>query len=129
METHLLVDYVSELPFQATVERLLGALAAAGMTIFAQIDHANAARAVGLEMLPTLVLIYGNPRGGTPVMLASPRAALELPLRLLIREDASGQVMVSYRPIVAMLAQLGTPDALASTLSPAQDILLAILEA
>ncbi|RWA53434.1 hypothetical protein AU476_14045 [Cupriavidus sp. UYMSc13B] len=58
-----------------------------GMTIFARIDHAEAARNVGLAMPPTQVLIYGNAKRGTPLMLAAPGVALDLPLRVLVRDD------------------------------------------
>ena len=71
------IEQTSPFAFAATLDRLSAAITAAGMTIFAQIDHAAGAQSVGLSMPPTTVLIYGNPRGGTPVMLALPAAALD----------------------------------------------------
>jgi hypothetical protein len=62
-----------------------------GVTIFARIDHAEAARNAGLAMPPTQVLIYGNAKGGTPLMLGAPSIALDLPLRVLVRDDCQGQ--------------------------------------
>lgn len=116
------VELVSAHGFAATVTRLEQAIARAGLTIFARIDHAGAAHEVGLTMPPTLVLIYGNPRGGTPVMLAAPRAALELPLRVLVREQGGG-VLVGFRAIDKVLRSAGAPDDVAARLLPAQALL------
>ncbi|MGO4513398.1 DUF302 domain-containing protein [Bradyrhizobium sp. MOS001] len=74
-----------------TLARLRTALEANGLKIFATIDHHAAAQSVGLDMPPTTVLIYGNPKGGTALMLAAPDFALELPLRLLVREGEHGK--------------------------------------
>ena len=66
-----LVEHASGAAFAPTIERLVRAIESAGMTVFAHIDHAAGAQAVGMEMLPTMVLLYGSPRGGTPIMLAT----------------------------------------------------------
>ena len=71
------VEHASAHDFAPTVDRLEKAIARAGLTIFARIDHHGAARDAGLAMPSTIVLIYGSPRGGTPVMLATPRVALD----------------------------------------------------
>jgi len=94
------------------------------MTVFARIDHAAGAKEAGMTMPPTVVLLYGNPRGGTPIMLASPLAALDLPLRVLVREDNEGHSLVSFHPIVAVLRGVGIPDELAKRLEPAQRVLI-----
>ena len=86
------VEYASARAFAPTLNRLVEVIEAAGMRIFARIDHAAGAREVGLAMPPATLLIYGHPKGGTPIMLAAPRAALELPLRVLVREDADGRL-------------------------------------
>ena len=78
-----------------TVTRLTGILASKGMKVFAVIDQAAEARAVGLELRETTLVIFGNPAGGTPVMAAAPLAAMDLPLKVLIWDDA-GQTKVSY---------------------------------
>jgi uncharacterized protein (DUF302 family) len=117
-------EHVSAHGFAATVARLEEAIAQAGLTIFARIDHAGAARDVGLTMPPTLVLIYGNPRGGTPIMLAAPQAALDLPLRVLVRESADGRVLVGFHPIVETLRNAGVAAELAARLAPAQALLV-----
>ena len=123
------VQIVSAVRFQPTVDRLAKAIESAGLTLFARIDHAAGARDAGLDMPPTVVLIYGNAKGGTPIMLAAPLVALDLPLRVLVREDANGQAVVSFHPIAPMLRQAGVPDALATRLEPAQRILLDAIRA
>lgn len=120
-------EHVSPLAFEPTLERLEGAIAAAGLTLFARIDHAAGAREAGMHMLPSTVLIYGHPAGGTPVMLAAPQAALDLPLRVLARERENGEVVVAFHPVVVMLRQAGVPEELAVRLGPAQRILVAAL--
>ena len=117
-------EYVSTTPFEPTLARLTAAIEAAGMTLFARIDHAAGARAAGLAMPPTVVLLYGNPQGGTPIMLAAPLAALDLPLRVLVREDADGLARVAFHAVVPMLRAVGVPAVLAARLEPAQRLLL-----
>ncbi len=77
------------------VEKLRGILQSKGITLFALVDHSGEAAKVGLKMPPTKLLIFGNPKGGTPLMLASPSIAIDLPLKILVAEDASGKVSVS----------------------------------
>src|SRR5271155_2904384 len=79
-----------------TVEKLKGILQAKGVTLFALVDHSGEAEKVGLKMRPTKLLIFGNPKGGTPLMIASPSIAIDLPLKILIAEDADGKAWVSY---------------------------------
>jgi uncharacterized protein (DUF302 family) len=122
-----LVELESADNFTATLERITHAIESHGMTIFASIDHAAGARTVGLVMPQTIVLLYGNPKGGTPLMLAAPQAALDLPLRVLVREREDGKAVVAFHPAMPMLKHAGVPDALASKLDPAQAILTAAL--
>jgi len=82
--------------FAATVQRVESILAAKGLTVFAKIDFSGDAERAGLRMPPTQMLIFGNPKAGTPVMLAAPSAALDLPLKLLISQDADKKVWLSY---------------------------------
>ena len=79
-----------------TVQRFETLLREKGMTIFARIDDSGEAARVGMEMHPTQVLIFGNPRGGTPPMLAAPTLALDLPLKALVWEDAQGKVWITH---------------------------------
>jgi uncharacterized protein (DUF302 family) len=79
-----------------TLDRLEAALKERGLTIFARLDHAAAAAAVGLKMPASTVLVFGNPRLGTPVFVQKPTLAVDLPLKALVYEDASGKAWVSY---------------------------------
>jgi uncharacterized protein (DUF302 family) len=82
--------------FAATVEKLESILTAKGLTIFARIDFSGDAQRAGLEMPATHMLIFGNPKAGTPVMLAAPSSALDLPLKVLVAQDKNGKVWISY---------------------------------
>ena len=119
-----ITEHASPLGFDATLDRLAKAIERAGLTIFALIDHAAGAQRVGLAMPPTVVLIYGNAKGGTPIMLAAPQAALDLPLRVLVREDADGRTLVAFQPVTPMLLAAGVPETLANRLGPAQALLI-----
>jgi len=121
------VEIISGKSFNATLVRVLESIREKGMTVFAQIDHAAGARAIGSAMLPTTVVIYGNPFGGTPLMLAAPQAALDLPLRVLVREGDGGQVVVSFHPIAPLLRQAGVPETLSTRLDAAQHMLVEVL--
>jgi uncharacterized protein (DUF302 family) len=79
-----------------TVGKLKTILQAKGVMLFALVDHSGEAEKVGLKMPPTKLLIFGNPKGGTPLMLASPSVAIDLPLKILIAEDSQGSVWISY---------------------------------
>ncbi len=78
-----------------TAERVVRVLEQAGMTIFARIDQQDAARSVGLTMRPMMLILFGNPKGGTPLMQSYPTLAIDLPLKALVWEDAGGRVWVS----------------------------------
>jgi uncharacterized protein (DUF302 family) len=81
---------------EQTVETFKGVLQAKGITLFALVDHSGEAEKVGMKMPPTKLLIFGNPKGGTPLMIASPTVAIDLPLKVLVAEDFKGNVWVSY---------------------------------
>jgi len=91
-----LVHVFSRYSVEETLDRLRALLVAKGMKIFALIDHSGGALAAGLEMRPTQVLVFGSPVAGTPLMVASPTLAIDLPLKALVREDEQGKVWVSY---------------------------------
>lgn len=107
--------HTSPLPVNETAAALRTQLESRGITIFALIDHAAAAEKAGLTMPPTQVLVFGNPRGGTPLMQAYPDLALDLPVRVLIRQNTEGHTEVLWRDAGAQAAAQGLPaDALAS---------------
>ena len=120
-------EYISAASQEETLSRLIHAIEAEGMRIFARIDHAASAHGVGLAMRPSVVLMYGHPRGGTPIMQATPAAALELPLRVLVHEGDDGRALVSFHPIAPLLREAGVDESLATRLEPAQKILLKAL--
>lgn len=124
--THQDVEAVriqSAFGFEETLKRLRSALEVTGFTIFAVIDHRSAAQSVGLAMPPTTVLVFGNPRGGTPLMLAAPDFALELPLRVLIREDESGRALVVYNAAKTLDGKHDLPAGMAERLAPAGKVI------
>ena len=79
-----------------TVKRVEEALVAKGVKLFAVIDHSGEAERAGMPMRPTKLLIFGNPKAGTPWMIAAPSIAIDLPMKVLIAEDADGNVRISY---------------------------------
>jgi uncharacterized protein (DUF302 family)/uncharacterized membrane protein YidH (DUF202 family) len=95
-----------------TVEKLKGILQAKGVSLFGLIDHSGEAQKVGLKMRPTKLLIFGSPKAGTPVMLAAPSSALDLPLKILIWEDSNGKVWVSYNSPEYLRERHGIPQEL-----------------
>src|ERR1700712_1589336 len=90
------IEHTSSMAFQPTLERLVEVIEKNGMKVFAWIAHAAAAKEAGLAMAPATVLIFGNARGGTPVMQAAPAAALDLPLRILVRQNERGETLVAF---------------------------------
>ena len=91
-----LVHLSSPFSVSETTRRLEAALQSKGIVIFCHADHSGEAEKIGIKMRPTQLLIFGNPKGGTPPMLASPTLAIDLPLKALIWEDADNKVWVSY---------------------------------
>ena len=91
-----LVDVSSKHSFDETVDKLKAILKAKGVTLFALVDHSGEAQKVGMKMRRTKLLIFGNPTAGTPLMLSAPRSAIDLPLKMLIWEDAEEGVWITY---------------------------------
>jgi uncharacterized protein (DUF302 family) len=91
-----IVDISSRHSVDETVRRLHEILKAKGVMLFALVDHSGEAARVGMKMRPTKLLIFGSPKAGTPVMLAAPSIAIDLPLKILVREDEAGKTWVSY---------------------------------
>lgn len=92
-----------------TVEKLQGILQARGITLFALVDHSGEAAKAGMTMPPTKLLIFGSPRAGTPLMLASPSTAIDLPLKILVWQDPENNVWVSYNSPQYLLERHGFP--------------------
>lgn len=107
-----IVSKPSKHSVEQTVEALENILKSKGVAVFALIDHSGEAEKVGLKMRPTKLLIFGNPKAGTPLMLASPSSAIDLPLKLLVWEDAQGKVWVSYNSPEYLRERHGLPEEL-----------------
>ena len=91
-----IIDILSHHSVDETVAKLRGILEAKGVTLFALVDHSGEAEKAGMKMRPTKLLIFGSPKAGTPLMLAAPSIAIDLPLKILVWEDAAGKTWISY---------------------------------
>lgn len=127
--TKEIVELESPVAFEPTLTRLIDAIHAAGLSLFLRFDHAANAREAGMTMPPTTVLFYGHAKGGTPIMLETPLVALDLPLRVLVREREDGRTVIAFHPAAAMLRRRGVPEGLAARLDPAQQILVKAMAA
>jgi uncharacterized protein (DUF302 family) len=96
MSANGIVDVHSSHPVDAVVAKLTAMLAARGITVFAVVDHSGEAAKVGMSMRPTKLVIFGSPKAGTPLMQAAPSIAIDLPLKILVWEDESGEAWISY---------------------------------
>jgi uncharacterized protein (DUF302 family) len=111
-----------------TLQRLRATLESKGVMIFAIIDHSGEAAKVGMEMHPTKLLIFGNPKGGTPVMLAAPTTAIDLPLKALVWEDTQGKVWVTQNSVEYLQQRHGFPSDLAKNLAGAVTLIQRAVE-
>jgi uncharacterized protein (DUF302 family) len=107
-----LVKVASRYSVEETVRRLEAAFTSKGTKVFALIDHSGEAEKAGLKIRPTKVLIFGSPKGGTPLMVAAPSLAIDLPLKALIAEDAAGNVSVTYNDPEYLKERHGVPEEL-----------------
>lgn len=107
-----IVDIPSKHSVNDTVEKLKGILTAKGVVVFALVDHSGEAEKVGMKMPPTKLLIFGSPKAGTPVMLAAPSIAIDLPLKILVWEDPTGKVWASYNSAQYLKQRHNVPDEL-----------------
>jgi uncharacterized protein (DUF302 family) len=112
-----IVSIPSNHSVEQTVEKLKAMLQAKGVTLFALVDHSGEAEKAGLKMRPTKLLIFGSPKAGTPVMLAAPSSAIDLPLKILIAEDSRGKVLISYNSSAYLQRRHGLPEELVQNLS------------
>jgi uncharacterized protein (DUF302 family) len=112
MQANGLLQIASKYPVDETVKRLEAVLAAKGVQVFALIDHSGEAEKAGMKMRPTKLLIFGNPKGGTPLMVAAPSLAIDLPLKALVAQDESGKVWISYNSPEYLQQRHGLPEEL-----------------
>ena len=110
-----------------TIQRLSALLKSKGVAIFALIDHSGEAEKAGLKMRPTQLLIFGNPKGGTPLMLAAPSTAIDLPLKALVWEDADGKVWLSYNSPDYLQQRHGFPVDLEKNIAAIEPLLAQVV--
>lgn len=105
-----IISKASKYSVPETLDRVDALLRSKGIKIFVRVDHSGEAEKAGLKMPPTQLLIFGNPKGGTPVMLAAPTAAIDLPLKALAWQDSDGKVWLSYNDPEYMKQRFGLTD-------------------
>ena len=117
MQNNGLMQVASPYSVAETLQRLQSVLAQRGLQIFALVDHSGEAEKVGLKMRPTKLLIFGSPKGGTPLMVAAPSLAVDLPLKALISEDENCKVFVTYNSPEYLQQRHGIPDDLVKNIA------------
>jgi uncharacterized protein (DUF302 family) len=122
------VDLRTEGSVDETVDRLREILRSRAIELFALVDHSGEAARAGLHMPPTKLLIFGNPKAGTPVMLAAPSAAIDLPLKILVWEDLEGQVWISFNSPNYLRRRHGFPQELVQNLAAVEALAKAAAE-
>ncbi len=105
-----LTTRASKFTVAETADRLAKAVEAKGIKVAARFDHAAGAKAAGLELPPTIVVLFGNPKLGTPVMHEDPRAGIDLPMKVLVWQDKAGKVWIGYTPPATLQARYGLKD-------------------
>lgn len=109
-------------PVDSIVAKLEQILEAKGVKLFALIDHSGEAQKAGLQMLPTKLLIFGNPKAGTPLMVAAPSIAIDLPMKILVWEDSDGNVWISYNDPAYLQSRHGLPADLVANIAIVQTL-------
>jgi len=110
MQGNGVLQIASPYSVEETVKRLESILGERSVRVFALVDHSGEAEKVGMKMRPTKLVIFGNPKGGTPVMVAAPSVAIDLPLKALVWEDENGKVWVSYNSPEYLQQRHGVPE-------------------
>jgi uncharacterized protein (DUF302 family) len=121
------VSFRSAYAFDDTVKRLLAALAERGIKVFATIDQQAEALAVGMSMPPMILILFGNPKAGTPLMLANPQSGVDLPLKALVTESAAGEVDVLMNTAGYIIQRHGLPAELSTNLAPVEHLVAGVV--
>jgi len=122
------MEVASRYSFDETIRRLQAAFAEKGLQVFAVVDHSGEAEKVGLKMPPTKVVIFGSPKAGTPLMVAAPSLAIDLPLKALVAESADGKVWVTYNSPEYLQSRHGVPADLLKNLTGAGALIAKAVE-
>ena len=123
-----IVHLASSRTVNEVLHQLLSILRAKAITVFTVVDHSGEAAKVGLEMRATKLVIFGNPKAGTPLMVAAPDSALDLPLKILIAEEGNGSTRVSYNCLTYLQARYGLTPEVVSHVAAIEQIAAAILD-
>ena len=123
-----MIDVPSPYSVPDTLARLESILKERGVTIFARVDHSGEAEKAGLKMRPTQLVIFGSPKGGTPLMVAAPRMAIDLPLKALAWEDEHGRVWLSYNAPEYLQQRHGFPPDLLKNIAGASVLIQKAVE-
>jgi len=123
-----IVHHSSNHSVDETVEKLEALLRAKGVTLFALVDHSGEAEKVGMKMPPTKLAIFGNPQAGTPLMLAAPTIALDLPLKILVWQDQQGKAWVSYNSASYLQSRHGLPQDLMGSIAVVEKFALELVK-
>ena len=118
-----LIRVASRYSVKETVGRLEAVFGEKGIKVFAVIDHSGEAGKAGLKMLPTKVIIFGSPKAGTPLMVAAPSLAIDLPMKALVAEDAQGKVWLTYNSPEYLQERHGVPADLIKNLAGADPLM------
>jgi uncharacterized protein (DUF302 family) len=121
--SHGVVSITTPHAFADTVQRLLSTFASHGIKVFATIDQAAEAAAAGLKMPPTTLIVFGNPKAGTPLMLAQPLSGIDLPLKVLVTEAVPGEVRVSFNTATYVIERHSLPFGLSGNLAPTERLI------
>ena len=128
LETKGIIDKPSNHSVDETADRLRNILQSKGITLFALVDHSGEAEKVGMKMPATKLLIFGSPKAGTPLMLAAPSVAIDLPLKILIWEDGRGKVWVSYNSPQYLKERHGLPQSLLQNIAVVEALAMGAAE-
>jgi len=112
-----IIDRPSNHSVDETVSRLKTILQLKGVTLFALVDHSGEAEKAGMKMRPTKLAVFGSPKAGTPLMLAAPSSAIDLPLKILVWEDSQGRVWISYNSPEYLKERHGLPQELLANIA------------
>ena len=123
-----LIDLPSKHSVDETVSNLIKILKEKGVSLFAIVDHSSEAAKVGMRMRPTKLVIFGNPKAGTPVILAAPSSAIDLPLKILIWEDAQGKSWVTYNSLSYLRERHNIPPEVLSNITVIDTLAKAVAE-
>src|SRR6202158_662483 len=127
-ENNGLVQVASHYSVDDTVQRLEAAFAAEGLQVLSLVDHSGDAEIVRLKMRPTKRLLFGSPKAGTPLMVAAPSLAIDLPLKALVAEDVDGKVSVTYNDPGYLKERHGVPEELIKNLAGAGALIAKAVE-